>query len=615
MRARLPVKVLAAALALLSLAALGVDFTAPAGEILRVEPFAGIWALGALALFWGYGVLCREKRAFSQGGLWLLSLLFAGMATLAQSFALLGTAELLTRSLEMKIKALLYFAGRVPLYYGAMALLQRALRGDSPFSGLDRAAPGESLLTRLAQRPWGVWALAALLLLCWLPYYALLFPGMVSNDSVTQLKQIHGLQPLSAGNPLFQTLLLGAFSLPLGPDAAVAAFCCVQALLMALVFAYTLRALAQAGSPRWVNALALGFFALCPIFPLYAFCIGKDANFATAVLYFMLMVWRALRQPGEQPLPRRYGVGLCVSAALLVLLRNPGIYLALLALALLLGYTLVTGRRRRGRPWGMPLAALAAVALAWGGLNLVLVPLMKPLPMPETENYSVPVQQVARTVASAPEALTEEERAVIDGVLELDSLKKEYNGELSDPVKNLWRPEATPAQKAAFWKTWLSLGAKHPATYFSAFFHNTYGYLYPGYVSVIKPTLINGEEGRRKELKGVMDFAITPRMEPLERVIDRLMGQPLFRLAIAPGLYGWIALFALVTLLQSRKKSLAIAALPALFALLGCLLSAVNGYLRYALPLYYCAVPLLALCAQALREPAPGAARPKGQAS
>ena len=68
------------------------------------------------------------------------------------------------------------------------------------------------------------------------------------------------------------------------------------------------------------------------------------------------------------------------------------------------------------------------------------------------------------------------------------------------------------------------------------------------------------------------------------------------------GLYGWFALFALAGVMGCRRRENAIAMLPALLTLLGCLFSAVNGYFRYAMPLYFMAPVLLALLSQALRS-------------
>ena len=118
--------------------------------------------------------------------------------------------------------------------------------------------------------------------------------------------------------------------------------------------------------------------------------------------------------------------------------------------------------------------------------HLLVLPGLDIAPMPESENYSLPLQQVARVAAGG--GLTEAQAEAVAGVLPVEELKDAYNGELSDPVKALWREDATPEQKRAFWRAWPGIVMDHPMTCLSATFHNTYGYLYPGYMSVIKPT-------------------------------------------------------------------------------------------------------------------------------
>ena len=578
-----------------SLSLVSVSLRLPAGPetALGLAPFTAAWALIAAGLCAGYYALWKRHRPFSRTAFWMLAVFFALVTTLAQSFTAVGTTELLTQGGGARVRACLYFAGRVPLYYLAMALLEAALCRTGPA----KAPPVAGLLP-----------LALLLLLCWVPYYCNTFPGVVSNDSITQLLEIHGVKALSAGNPLAQTLLLWFFCLAGrlfgSADTAVALYCIVQALLMALLLAQAVRDILHSGAPRWVGWLSLGFFALCPVFPLFAFCVGKDTNFSMAVLFFSLMIWRILQQPRCAKPSRSLIIGLCLSAVLLLLLRNPGVYLALLALVLLLLYTLFPPPKApiaKGGLWIAPLCALVAVGLAWAGLQFAVVSGAEA--MPETEEYSVPLQQVARIVASAPESLTVAEKDAIAAVLDFDKIKGEYNGELSDPIKNLWNPQATPAQKAAFFRTWRTLLFKHPGTCFSAFFHNTYGYLSPGYVSAIKPTLLIGKQGHTTALDPYFAFSVNPRSPALKAAMDTLMQQPFFRILLAPGLYGWLTLFAFVVLLCSRQKALLLPAVPALFALAGCLLSAVNGYFRYALPLYVCAPLLLALCAAALKRP------------
>ena len=147
----------------------------------------------------------------------------AGVVVLGRSFAAVGTAEMATSRLSWTA---LVLVGYALLIFSAMRLLLEALsasgeKGDGRFP-----LPG----------PAPVW-LGALLLACWLPWFVCLFPGTVSNDSISQLKELMGLTPMTNANPVFQTWLLGAFrqvGLWLGSaDAGVALYCVTQAALMA----------------------------------------------------------------------------------------------------------------------------------------------------------------------------------------------------------------------------------------------------------------------------------------------------------------------------------------------------------------------------------------------
>ena len=589
--------------ALLSSVSLTLQFEGMPVTIFHLVPFSAAWAVGMIAVLLGYPALFRVPRALAHPPLWCLAALFAAVVTLAQSFAENGTMALLTQSPAALAHACLFLLGRIPLYYMGMALLTHALRPGTFAPTPGKQSPPALRAFSCLFHSKSILPLACLLLLFWLPYYICTFPGTVSNDSITQLKEIFGIKPLSAGNPMAQTFLLWAFcglgQMLKSADAGVALYCAVQGVAMAFLLAYTLRMLPRFSAPRWLCLLSFAFFALCPVFPIFAFCVGKDTNFAMATLYFSLMVWALLTQPRDAKTQPRLTAGLCLSAAGLTLLRNPGIYLAVFTLVLLW----IACQKRVGlaKLFTAPLFALLSVMLIWAGLHFALIPLAHIEPMPETENYSLPLQHVARVIASQPESLTPEEEKALAGVLPLEHIKAAYNGELSDPVKDLWNPQATQAEKDTFFQTWRALLIKHPATCFSATFHNTYGYLCPGYVSTIKPTLLLGKQAHTTEIDPYFSFSINPLSAPLKAGTDALLSGPL-RLILAPGLYGWLTLFALCTLVFSTQKRLLLPALPALFAFAGCLLSAVNGYFRYALPLYFCAPLLMALCACALNQ-------------
>lgn len=534
-----------------------------------VLPDGAVWALALPALWMLYGRWLGLARPFGPKRLWALAALFAGVTVLGQSFSAFGTAAWIA---EHTKAALVAFAGRVPLYMAAMRLLMRL-----PVTG--QAGCEEKS-----------WRWSGPLLLGWLPWYVCLAPGTVSNDSVSQLMSVLGLAPLTNANPICQTGLVALFrwlglAIADSADAGVALYCITQAVLMACLISALLVQMRREGASRAFVGGCLAFYALCPIFPVFAFCVGKDTNFAMAVLLLALETRRAQADAS----PRR-AAGLSVAAVACVLLRNPGVYLAALTLALLLGWTLRRVRRAHGY-WRAPLCALACVGVVFGALHLWVLPRFDIAPMPETEEYSLPLQQVARVAAGG--GLSEAQARAVEGVLPVAELKDAYNGELSDPVKDLWKQDATAEEKAAFWRAWPEIVRTHPMTCLSATFHNVYGYLYPGYVSTIKPTLLIGDQSTRTaSVAGLYDYSVNPLSAPLKALMNKCLQNPLFRLLVSPGLYGWLTLLCGVWLLGRGRYGKWLCAVPALFTLAGCLLSAVNGYFRYSMPLYLCA-PLL----------------------
>ncbi len=562
---------LCGALSLMTMIALAIR-AAETTQPLTALPDGAVWALGMGGLWLVYRAWLNLQDPFRPKRLWALSALFAGVMTLGQSFGAYGTAEWVTGN---KLEALLFFAGRVPFYTALMRLLAARLQTGV---ACPKRLPG--------------WKLGGLLWLCWLPWYVCLIPGTVSVDSISMLMITYGLKPLTNANPIAQTALLWLFRQLGNPDVAIGLYCLIQSLLMAWLLGALISEMLKSQAPRALSWGSFAFYALCPVFPVFAFCVGKDTNFAMAVLFLALECRRILHGK-EAVSPLRM---VCVSIAAIgcVLLRNPGVYLAVITLAVL--FVCTRGKARRAALCGLLSAGLVFVLL-----HTAILPSFDIAPMPETEEYSIPLQQVARVAAG--EALTPEQAEAVDGVLELDKLHAAYNGELSDPVKDLWRKDATDEQKAAFWKAWPQIFMDNPMTCVSATFHNVYGYLYPGYVSVIKPTLIIGDHtSRTASVKGVFDFTVNPLSTPLKAFTQQLNENALYRLAVSPGLYGWITVFAAVWLMNKRGKRELLCAVPALFTLAGCMLSAVNGYFRYAMPLYVSAPMLLWLVAQSLRR-------------
>ena len=115
----------------------------------------------------------RLRNRFFIPAYWLLALFLACVVTLSLSFWQTGTAEAFTAS---PWRSLGQITWRTVVYALLGTLLERLLNRPAPTKALSPFVLGGGLL------------------LCWLPYLYWIFPGTVSNDSVTQVLEIIGVE-------------------------------------------------------------------------------------------------------------------------------------------------------------------------------------------------------------------------------------------------------------------------------------------------------------------------------------------------------------------------------------------------------------------------------------
>ena len=508
--------------------------------------------------------------------LWLLAAFFTGVTLLGLSFHQSGSAQWLS---ENKGLCLSMVPGLALPFPSVARSLLRGIKPAAPRPRMDR--PVVSL------------CFAAALLVCWLPWILCVFPGTMSFDANSQILMIYGKAPLTNSNPIAQTGLL-ALMVRLGEglfhsaDGGVALYCGLQTLLMAYLLGVLLKRMAAAGCGRGLWIAAFAFYALCPAMPTFAMCVGKDTNFGMAVLFFSMELWQWLRGDTLSPKQRKMGgLRLLLAAVLCALLRNAGLGLVLISA---LGCLLVR-LRNKALPLMPPLMAAAGATAVMLVLQLGVLPALGAGPTPESESLSLPLQACVRCAVNGE--LTPEEETALRGVMDLDTAIAVYNGELSDRVKDTWQEDASAEEKAAFWKAYLSMVLRHPATCFSAAFHNTYGYFMPGYMSTLKAVLFVGDFHSRSEpTQELFPYTVNPHALNVHEKMKDWQSDPLYCVLHSPGIYSLLTLLAAVACLRKGRRRMLICVLPALLVLLGCVFSAVNGYLRYALPLLLC-VPFL----------------------
>ncbi|MEA4927470.1 MAG: DUF6020 family protein [Candidatus Limiplasma sp.] len=455
----------------------------------------------------------------------------------------------------------------------------------------------------------------AVILCAWLPAWLARYPGALSVDAGRVLQQFSGEIVWTADHPPVYTLLLGGtfrLGAALGGDTFGLALCtALQTLALAGSMALCIAFLAREGAPR---ALRLGltvFFALVPMAMGNAAHVIKDVPYTAMFLVYMVCLAHALLHRERLPASARWRVLYGLSALLLLLLRPNGALVVMPTTAVLAvlqwkaAKTAVLPAKqghipgtvgkpdklpRHFGPFGRALTVLLLPLLLAGAFQGWAVPALAYVPESTPDLLGVAFQQTARIVRNDPQAVTADDKAVLDRLLEADALADAYAPHSSDGVRKLFRywNGHTGEDVLRFVGVWARLTAEHPLTAFHAFWSLSGGFLDP--FDTRNPTVSTMPEQDSAKYPHAYTFAhpaalqgYHDRMDSLERSYRSL---PLFAQLDAVGLYAWVALFGLWLTRRAERRGLGWLWLPPLLTLTACLFSA--GFpagTRYALPL------------------------------
>ena len=330
-----------------------------------------------------------------------------------------------------------------------------------------------------------------LLLLAWLPYVLIYFPGGVFSDTFASIDfaysmDDYGMTMLNNHHPILYTLIWRGAILfgrlfHQGIFFATATMLILQYLTMAAVLAFLLFWVHRRGLGIKITLVLQIFLMFFPLYPLYVVSLWKDTFFALALLLFSLCVGdlvfdgadRLLRNP-------RYLIKFVILGFLTSFTRNNGKYIVFLTMAVLL---LLQARR---------LLSHWRAVLAFVMLTTIVVVIQGPIY--EKMNYNVdttveslgiPLQQLSYLVYYDYD-FTEEEQAYIDSIISEESIKEWYHPCIVDPVK--WNApdfqgpiiEEDPLE---FLQCWLSLMVHHPVGGIKAYLLATAGFWAPSVTS------------------------------------------------------------------------------------------------------------------------------------
>lgn len=433
------------------------------------------------------------------------------------------------------------------------------------------------------------------LLICWIPAFLAVYPGIYSYDAGPQVWQIFAKAGLSAHHPVIHTLLLdGCFylghAITGNYNTGLLIYTLVQSVFMAACFAYAIYYMKKNRVLPIIQLVAFVFFAFNPINQIWVMTTTKDTIFAGFFLVLLVETWESVIHTEDFFASKKKVVKYVITAILMCLFRNQGIYV----LALLVPFVVFTMKKYRKQFLVILLIPIVVVKVITGPIsNMLGIESANP-----REALSVPIQQLARAVTMNPDKVSEEEKEVIYQYIPKEYVDT-YNPVTSDTVKEGFNRDLFEKDSKTFFKTWLSVGLKNKGIYLDSFLFGSYGYFYmdesPYWISFI---LYDGawlDEGQN--ILNIQRESKFPLYDKYLRAVSYGLVQervPVIS-TVSNEAFPFLILVVVASVLLYQRKLKKLLPLLLVFGFWGTMLLGPLIAIRYAYPIIVCVPSMLAV--------------------
>lgn len=446
-----------------------------------------------------------------------------------------------------------------------------------------------------------------LILILWIPYMVIMFPGCMNADTRDQIAQCLGNRQycftsrmvelvdsnviINNNHPVFFTWLISIVlrvGKIIGSYAwAFEGYSILQCICLAGLFAYIVVYLMKKGLSHKVCRFMVLFYALNPIFPLYGMTVMKDVPFAITFALLVIYIYDFLTEPETFSGFRYFRMGLCI--ILFLLFRNNGIYLLGIVLPCMLIVSAVQKKKKQMLKTIFVFSIPIVVVVI--GFQGILFSKLHISPGSSREILSVPIQQTARLVKYHQSSLEGEDRENICAMFDTSSLEeigKLYVPDRADSVKIHFNSYATDDDLKNYLHTWVKYLIRYPKVYVEAYLNLNYSWFsfdsnqdnryYNGIIDSNITVMLNDVKN--------YDVFIRPR-KMLSQIVDLLGKLPFTAWMVEFSFYTWAFWIMFILMIKRKRVNEIIASLIIYGNYLICFVGPV-AYMRYVLPMMTC---------------------------
>ena len=469
------------------------------------------------------------------------------------------------------IEAILIFSGSIMLF-------KEILQGVIHL----KAIPADAACLKNEKLIFGVlWGILVL------EYAVVLFdsqnPGVLTPDSISQMTQLLT-NSYSNHHPYYHTQMIHVM-ISLGLwlfgdiNKAVALYSMFSIVVMSSCFIYVVETIYKQERNRKVAMAIFLFYLVMPFHIIYSITMWKDVFWGAAVTCFAVSCYRCLKSIGSS----KFNITVLILASVgMALLRSNGWIAFFLSTTV---FAILFGKKQKKLFLLFIMVLISTYVLKHPVLKMLQVS------QPDTvESLSIPVQQIARVIADGKE-LTEEQKQILEQVMDIEKIPEKYKSYISDPIKELVREKNQNYIKEHaldFVKVYLQLGIKYPHKYIEAWIDQTKGYWNSGY------SYWRWTTGVRENTLGIYQNVKSQWINrAVEKYLEVWESSPFLQIFISIGLFVWgIGIVSYRALIKKNKAAFFIA-IPFLAVILTLLVATpVYSEFRYAYAIF-CGFPFV----------------------
>ena len=314
------------------------------------------------------------------------------------------------------------------------------------------------------------------IVVCYLPYLIIFFPGIITADSLTGLNMLLKIYPVSDSHTILHLLFM-YIPFKIGSlisnniNISVGLISLTQIIVMALTFAYAIKFLKTRKVPNKILIIIMLFYGLLPVNGFYSITLWKDIIFSCSVVLLTIECFKLIERKNNITFKNSYLF--VITSLLVVFTRNNAIYMYVVLSMI----SIIVFKKNLKVIVPMILIVFASYVIVKGPIFNVL----KIEKSSSAEYIAIPLQQIGR-MAYKDVKFTKKEKELTDKLIPLEELKKSYNPEITDPIKfnKQYNTKEFEKNKKEYLKLWINLCYKHPKIAIEAYLTSTLGYWYPG---------------------------------------------------------------------------------------------------------------------------------------